>query len=100
MWAEMRDWLRGGCIPTHDQALIDDLVGPDYHFAGRTDKLLLESKEEMHKRGLASPDRGDALACTFFKKVARKDIFARRDRGDDRFRVASGTSEYDPFEGR
>ncbi len=99
MWADMRDWLRGGCI-TNDSSLIDDLVGPDYHFKGRSDQLMLESKEEMTKRGLHSPDRADALACTFFQRVARKDATVRRNVGTERFKVAGGTAGYDPFEGR
>jgi hypothetical protein len=36
--------------------------------------LLLESKDEMRARGLASPDDGDALALTFAAPVARLDI--------------------------
>lgn len=77
LWARMRDWLGGACVPD-DQELKDDLVGPCYKFQGRSDKLMLESKEEMKKRGLASPDVGDALACTFAVKVARKDNHLRR----------------------
>jgi hypothetical protein len=33
-------------------------------------QLVLESKESMQKRGLASPDDGDALALTFAQPVA------------------------------
>lgn len=76
MWADMREWLRGGCIPA-DEELIDDLVGPQYEF-NKTDKIKLESKEKMKKRGLASPDSGDALACTFSIKVARTDLKTAR----------------------
>lgn len=72
MWAEMRNWLNGGCID-NDKDLIDDLSGPEYKFTKGSDKMLLEAKEEMKKRGLASPDNGDALACTFSIKVARRD---------------------------
>ena len=61
MWARMRDWLRaGGAIPDHDE-LLADLTGPDYSFDDRS-RLVLERKAEMKKRGLASPDLGDALA--------------------------------------
>jgi len=72
LWAAMRDWLRGGCIDD-DSDFIDDLVGPEYEFQGHSDKIILEPKEKMKKRGLASPDDADAFACTFFVKVARKD---------------------------
>jgi hypothetical protein len=35
----------------------------------RQDRICLESKEEMEKRGLDSPDDGDALALTFAQTV-------------------------------
>jgi len=73
LWAKMRDWLGGGCIDD-DRELTDDLAGPEYKFMGRSDKLMLETKEDMKKRGIASPDDGDALACTFDIKVSRRDI--------------------------
>lgn len=73
LWARMREWL-GGAMIDNDQELIDDLTGPEYEFGGREDKIRLEAKEKMKKRGLASPDNGDALAVTFHKKVARTDL--------------------------
>lgn len=94
MWGRMREWLRGGCIDD-DQELIDDLVGPEYKFAAGGDRQVLESKEEMKKRGLASPDNGDALALTFAVRVARHDAAARRRRGTRR---AEGV-DYDIFGG-
>lgn len=77
IWAEMRDWLGGGCVPD-DQDLHNDLVGPNYSFQGQSDKIILEPKERMKARGLASPDFGDALACTFAVRVARRDTNAAR----------------------
>jgi len=79
IWARMREWLGGGCLPK-DRDLQDDLVGPDYKFVGAGDKIKLESKEEMKRRGLASPDAADALACTFAIKVARRDTRATNQR--------------------
>lgn len=72
LWGRMRDWLAGAMIDP-DQDLIDDFCGPEYEFMGREDKIKLESKEKMKKRGLSSPDNADALAVTFHAKVARKD---------------------------
>jgi len=72
LWALMRDWLGGGCIDSH-QELMSDLAGPEYRFT-KQDRIMLEPKEEMKRRGLASPDHGDALACTFAVKVARHDL--------------------------
>ena len=77
LWGRMREWLRGGCI-SDDKDLIDDVVGPEYKFKGASDKLMLESKEDMKRRGLASPDDGDALACTFAVKVAHRDLRSSR----------------------
>jgi hypothetical protein len=94
MWGLMRDWLGGGCIPD-DQRLEDDLLGPEYQFAGRDgDKIMLEPKESMKKRGLASPDDGDQLALTFAVKVARKNLHTAR--GNRRNRVARDV-DYDIF---
>lgn len=91
MWALMREWLGGGCID-NDSELIDDLAGPEYRFQGRSDKQMLEPKEDMKRRGMASPDDGDALACTFAVKVSRKDRPTFR--GANRGKIAPG-SDYD-----
>ena len=79
MWARMRDWLNEGGIED-DPHLKADLAGPEYKFQGHSDQMLLEKKEDMKKRGLASPDYADALACTFFVKVARSDVKSYRSR--------------------
>jgi len=68
MWGRMKDWLLRGSIPDDGQLEID-ITGPGY-FHDKTDRLVLESKEDMKKRGLASPDYGDALALTFAQHVA------------------------------
>lgn len=73
IWAAMREWLKGSTID-NDQQLLDDLSAPEYKFKGHSDQIMLESKEEMKKRGFASPDHGDALACTFAVKVASKKL--------------------------
>jgi len=65
----MRDWLAGGGAIDTAAALETDLTGPGY-FHDKGDRLLLESKEQMKKRGLDSPDDGDALALTFAQAVA------------------------------
>lgn len=62
MWDEMRTWLATASIP-NDQDLRTDLTGIRYSYRGGA--LLLESKDDMKKRGLKSPDRADSLALTF-----------------------------------
>ena len=63
MWARMREWLEIGFLEK-DEALVTDLTSVEYGFNIK-DQILLESKESMKKRGLASPDDADALAVTF-----------------------------------
>lgn len=70
MWVQLKEWLaRGGIIPATDVRLATDLAGPGYHLNAK-DELVLESKESMQKRGVASPDDADALCLTFAAPVA------------------------------
>jgi hypothetical protein len=71
MWLEMAEWVKGGAALPDSPELRSDLCSPTYkhNAAGR---FLLESKEDMKKRGLPSPDVGDALAITFAFPVASK----------------------------
>jgi hypothetical protein len=68
MWTRMRAWLPRGAIPD-EQRLADDLTGPTYSFGADEVSIVLERKKDMKKRGQASPDYGDALACTFAEPV-------------------------------
>lgn len=63
IWGAMRDWLTGGAIP-RDEMLATDLTSVEYGY-NNADAILLEKKESMKARGLASPDAADALALTF-----------------------------------
>ena len=63
IWGEMKKWLQeGGSID--DESMVDELTGPEC-FINRAGKRQLESKQDMKKRGLASPNKADALALTF-----------------------------------
>lgn len=68
MWRKCKEWLPHGCIDAKDQRLQDDLEGPGFHI-NRQNKLVLESKQDMALRGVASPDDGDALCLTFAQHV-------------------------------
>ncbi len=93
MWAACRDWLPGACMPM-DQQLYDDLIGPERKPAGKQGEAVrLESKEEMALRGIASPDDGDALVCTFGVRIARSDMRSSR-RAQRGGRQSSGPSEH------
>lgn len=87
MWDLMRDWLSGAMIDD-DKYLEHDLIGPEYRYHPGTNQLMLERKDEMEKRGLASPDDAEALALTFAQPVARLDIKSSRRSG--RGSVADG----------
>ncbi|WP_180541558.1 hypothetical protein [Nevskia soli] len=69
MWRQMKEFLPKGAIDPGDDKLAVDLVGPGYHLNQKS-QLVIESKESMQKRGIHSPDDGDALALTFAQAVA------------------------------
>lgn len=68
MWGRGKDWLEHGAIPHDDHRLETDLTAPGYHL-NRKDQFVIESKEDMAKRNVASPDDGDALVLTFAAPV-------------------------------
>lgn len=75
MWSKGKDWLLRGLIPndddgpTHRDTLGTQLGLPGYHI-NKSNKLVIESKENIVKRGEASPDDGDAFCLTFAQQVA------------------------------
>jgi hypothetical protein len=71
MWGFMKEWLKVGSLPD-DAELVADLKAVDYGYDA-SDAILLERKDDMRRRGLASPDDGDALALTFAYPVAKRD---------------------------
>lgn len=70
MWGQMRAWLRHGAID-RSPGLECELTSPGYYHDLK-DRLFLESKEQMKKRGAASPDDADALALTFAASVVSR----------------------------
>lgn len=65
MWANMRGWFEGNVSILNDEELLEDLANVRRKATGQTNKLLIEAKEEMRRRGIRSPDNADALALTF-----------------------------------
>jgi len=66
LWAEMRDWLMGELdvqIPDEDE-LHADLCSLGYKHRSNG-QLLIESKDDLRKRGMPSPDLADSLMLTF-----------------------------------
>lgn len=69
IWGLMKEWIEGGATLPEDMELESDLTGPEYGYDDKF-RVRLEKKEDMKKRGLSSPDSGDALALTFAFPVA------------------------------
>ena len=63
IWGLMRDWLKSATLPK-DRDLKADLTGPTYKH-NSNGAIMLERKEDMRRRGAASPDSADAIAVTF-----------------------------------
>jgi hypothetical protein len=70
MWGKSKEWLQepAGVIIPDDDALHADGVAPGYKYDSLT-RVLLESKDDIRRRGLPSPDDWDALALTFAEPV-------------------------------
>jgi hypothetical protein len=69
MWGGAKEWCKTGCLPEQDRELQAQLTGVKYGYDA-SNAILLESKKDMKKRGLASPDDADAFALTFAHPVA------------------------------
>jgi hypothetical protein len=91
MWGSLRAWLQTGAIEDSDD-LREQLVGPSYGFNVR-DEVQLERKEDMRRRGVPSPDWGDALALTFAYPVSTNDAAGR-----DGVQTPLYETEYNPFD--
>jgi hypothetical protein len=64
-WYLMKEWFENApCRIPNDASLISDITAPQPRDSSNGRKML-ESKKDMKKRGIRSPDGGDALALTF-----------------------------------
>lgn len=70
MWQRMKEWLVSGAIDDTPR-LETDLCGPGLR-EDLKQRIWLESKKEMKRREIASPDDADALALTFAQPVYAK----------------------------
>lgn len=77
MYAFLKEWLMDHpCQIPDEDSLETDLCGMTYK-RGSNNRLQMEKKEDMKKRGLRSPDCADALALTFaypFEDMHRQEI--------------------------
>jgi hypothetical protein len=95
LWSRVRDWLPGAMVEKDDGSkgsLSHQLTDRGWRWSGREEgKKILETKEDMKARGVASPDDADALACTFESKDwPRHD---RAPRGGGQVRIAHGADQ-------
>jgi hypothetical protein len=70
LWFAIKDWLvLRNCRLPNDDELVSELAAPSYKYTS-TGKIKIESKDEMKKRGVKSPDKADALALTMASSAA------------------------------
>lgn len=70
LWFATKSWLeQRGCKLIRDEDLMAELAAPRFKFSS-SGKLQVESKDEMKKRGLRSPDIADAVVMTMAADAA------------------------------
>jgi len=88
IWLSMREAMKDGlCLPNID-TLDTDLTGPLYSYDAQN-RIVLERKADMKKRGVKSPDIGDALALTWAYPVEAKALIRAEEQRKD--------ADYDPI---
>ncbi|MCI8414887.1 MAG: terminase B [Ruminiclostridium sp.] len=71
MWSIVRDRLSDGTLKLPDDSELIAQLSVRKYALNSSGKIVLESKKEMKKRGLFSPDRADAVALScFLRKTA------------------------------
>lgn len=66
LWFKAKAWLeKRDCSIPRDERLQNELATVRYDFQPGSSKLKIESKDDMKKRGLRSPDVADAFVLTF-----------------------------------
>lgn len=81
IWYRFKDWLEDvpNVLPP-DAAMIADISAPSYKFKSNGTRLI-ESKEDMKKRQMRSPDGADAIAMTFAEPVVPRALREEAERG-------------------
>jgi len=71
LWWRAREWFEArDCVMPDDPALLAELSLPKYSF-NSDGKVIVESKADMKKRSVSSPDLADAFCLTFAAGVER-----------------------------
>lgn len=94
MWGQVKQYLiDGGSIPD-DPVLAEQLCSVEYFVVAsgpNAGKIALESKDDMKRRGLCSPNDADAVAMTFAYPVVKRDILWGSKGGE------MANTEYEPL---
>lgn len=93
IWGKMRQWLIGGGVAIKDHPDLEAELTQREYGHNLKDQLQLESKKNMKKRGLASPDWADALALTFAVPAPPKGLSTKYGSSN------KPKVDYDPFSG-
>lgn len=65
LWWRAREWLEQmDCKMAQDEDLVGELTAPKYEITS-AGKIQVESKQDLKKRGVVSPNRADAFNLTF-----------------------------------
>lgn len=88
MWWKMADWVKGGGSLWKDEAIIAELCSPSYSMDNASNRIKLESKDDIKDRIGVSPDLADALALTFAYPVATAGMQV----------VRKVSAEWDPYD--
>lgn len=103
LWSKMDAWMEEGCIDNEYETLVQ-LNAPKREFREEAErrgrgKVKLESKKKMWSRGVDSPDRADALSCTFYLTTPAGGTKGMSDRGKKgKAARGSGPTGYDPYD--
>lgn len=92
MWWRMAEWIKRGAMLPNDPELKRDLCAPTYNHKNAKGRLALESKDDIKKRGLPSPDGGDAVALCHAYDVAPRGMNGRLSTA-----LTKAKTEWDPY---
>lgn len=83
MWAGVKEWLDAGPVQIPDEdEIAADLMAPLYTYDSNQ-RLKIESKEAMRKRGVRSTDIADAIGLTFAYPIsANAELIGGRERSE------------------
>jgi hypothetical protein len=89
MWFRMADWIKNGAAIPSIPELLSELCAPEYSNDNASNRLKLESKDDIRARIGASVDIADSLALTFAFPVGS---------GGGRGSPGRVLTDFDPYE--